>query len=538
MKPATLTFSSLSSMTFFNFAFRWALPATLWLTLTAPVSIPAAPVLGTRSAVVGPGAGTGSVVLNTTNSWNNTANDAWLHLDPIYQNGSNSLVILYTCDANASTTPRSGSLSIGGDTLTVTQAGSSYLACYPAPAGLGSLPRIPSIGTPIAIAVDKLGNVYFVDDNNYTIKMWAATNNTSSTLVNSNLNYPQGIAVDDAGNLYIAESGANVIKKWSAATRTLTNLVSTGLNFPTGVAVDADGNVYIADQYDNAVKKWTAADSSIITLVSGLNYPHGVAVDIAGNVYIADQGNSAIEQWSPINGLTTLATPADLLSPNGVAVDGAGNVYISDWGDHAIKKWNPADSTVKLVASLNLPECVAVDTAGNLFSADINGAIYGLPLVFVDPTFKSEASASGTDSLSSVLPASALLTGPFAPTSSDSSWLTLPAPAAGIVNFSFSAGANRMAYIELFDQTIPVLQGITAAPPVSLATDASGNLILSGTGGPVNGSFTCVSSTDLTAPLATWQFVSNGAFASDGSFNVTNAANASLPGNFYTIRIP
>ena len=117
---------------------------------------------------------------------------------------------------------RTGTLTIAGQTLTVTQAGSTYVARR---------------------ARDHAG-VLGIDG------------------------YPYGVAVDGAGNVYIADTGNNAIKKWTAASNTVTTLVSSGLSYPTGVAVDGAGNVYIADTGNNAIKEWTAANNTVTTLVS------------------------------------------------------------------------------------------------------------------------------------------------------------------------------------------------------------------------------------------------------------------------------
>ena len=76
----------------------------------------------------------------------------------------------FTFDANAGAT-RTGTLTIAGQTLTVTHAGSS------------------------CVAADQV-----------------------TTLVSSGLNSPAGVAVDGVGNVHIADTHDNAIKEWNAAT--------------------------------------------------------------------------------------------------------------------------------------------------------------------------------------------------------------------------------------------------------------------------------------------------------------------------------
>ena len=162
-----------------------------------------------------------------------------------------------------------------------------------------------------------------------------------TSLVASGLSSPIGVAVDSQGNVYFSDAGHNAIKKWVVASKQVTTLVSSGLSGPRGVAVDAQDNVYFADSKNNAVKEWSGTGKPVSTLVSaGLNAPAGVAVDGDGNVYIADTSNNAIKQWSPASDQVTALVSSGLKAPGGVAVDGQANVYIADSSDSAIKKFS------------------------------------------------------------------------------------------------------------------------------------------------------------------------------------------------------
>ena len=206
--------------------------------------------LGTTARLEGPTAGTDSVVLGVTpatGAWTANANATWLHLDAADQGGTGSTTVVFSYDANPGAT-RSAALTIGGQTLTVTQAGSTYVAA-----------------------------------------------GTLTALVSSGLRFPDGVAVDGAGNVYIADSYHSAIKEWTPDNNTVSTLVPSGLDSPKLLAVDGAGNVYIADTYNYAIKEWIAAGNTVTTLVSsGLADPNGVAVDGAGNVYIGDSGHRAI----------------------------------------------------------------------------------------------------------------------------------------------------------------------------------------------------------------------------------------------------
>ena len=104
---------------------RQSLKAVFFLLLLTPAAW--AQNLGTTNLLEGPTAGSDSVVLAASNSWTATANDSWLHLSAANQSGTGSANVIFTFDANAGAT-RTGTLTIAGQTLNVTQAGSSYVA--------------------------------------------------------------------------------------------------------------------------------------------------------------------------------------------------------------------------------------------------------------------------------------------------------------------------------------------------------------------------------------------------------------------------
>jgi DNA-binding beta-propeller fold protein YncE len=497
--------------------------------------------LGASARWEGPAAGSDSVVLAVTPAtaaWTASANVAWLHLDAANQSGAGSANVVFTCESNPGLT-RAGALAIAGQTLTVTQAGSTYIA---APAGLTTLVS-SGLNTPWGVAVDGAGNVYIADLGNNAIKKWTAANNTVTTLVSSGLSGPHGVAVDGAGNVYIADSGHNAIKKCLAASRTVTTLFSNVVRNPYGLVVDGAGNVYVADWGDDAVKEWTVANSNVVTLVSaGLNGPTSVSVDVAGNVYISDYFNQVVSEWTPANGkLTPLFSPLSGAGPNGVAVDGAGNVYVADEGNFAIEEWTAANGNVATLASsgLSTPQNVAVDALGNVYVADRgNNAVEELPYALVDPTERIEGLAAGSDVLPVVLPPTANLLAPFAPTS-DQPWLTITGVTNGVVSLAFTAATTpRTAHITLLGQSIPVTQVLSPSPILlgaSMVAKGVFQAAFSNSDGAAT--FTVLCATNLSLPLADWTVLGAASNIAPNLLQFTDpqATNAQ---RFYRLRSP
>ena len=299
------------------------------------------------------------------------------------------------------------------------------------------------------------------------------------------LTTPVGVAVDPASNLYIADFGGQRIRKVTPA-GTITTVAGNGVQGfsgddgpatsaklfnPTGVAVDVTGNIYIADYFNGRIRKVTP--SGIITTVAGtgvsgfsgdggpatsarLDQAQCVAVDTMGNLYIADYLNQRIRKVTAngiittvagngnagFSGDTGLATNAQLAFPLGVAVDIAGNLYFADSGNQRIRKVAvggtittvagngntgfSGDGGVATSAQLNNPWGLAVDTAGNLYIADLSnnrirkvtfagvptinpgGLVSGASYSKLPPSASSIASLFGTSFGTSVAVASKL----------------------------------------------------------------------------------------------------------------------------------
>jgi uncharacterized protein (TIGR03437 family) len=358
-----------------------------------------------------------------------------------------------------------------------------------------------SLNLPSGVANDSAGNLYIADFlNNRVRKSSAGTINTvagsgpscsiSTALVcgvfsgdggpaaNASLNQPFGVALDAAGNLYIADAANNRVRKVSNGTITTVAgsanpgvsgdggpATNASLYNPTQVAVDSSGNLYIADLGNNRIRK--VSGGTIMTVAgnqfqgfsgdgvpaagAALNLPSGVAVDSAGNLYIADTGNQRIRKVS--GGIITTvagngtrgfsgdggpAAGASFNSPTQVAVDSAGNLFIADLYNNRIRM--VSNGTISTIAgngsqgfsgdggppasaSLSGPNDVAVDSAGNLYIADTGND--RIREVLSNPPYFNSALPAGSSSLalsqeSGGKPVTATLTADTATTESSS----------------------------------------------------------------------------------------------------------------------
>ena len=240
-------------------------------------------------------------------------------------------------------------------------------------------------------AVSAGGNLYIADQSNQRIRY--VVNGTISTLAGNGtggfagdgksagkaeLDNPEGLAVDGSGNLYIADTINQVIRKVLVGTGIISTIA--GASQTAGYA--GDGGAAVGAQ---------------------LNNPTGVALDSSGNIYIADTANKVIRKVLVSNNtIQTVAgnlqpdytgdggpaTRASLNNPEGVALDVAGDIYIADTSNHRIRKVTVATGIITTIAGssitggfggdggtatkakLNSPKGVAVDAVGNIYIAD------------------------------------------------------------------------------------------------------------------------------------------------------------------------
>ena len=218
----------------------------------------------------------------------------------------------------------------------------------------------------MTLTVDKLGNVYVADTENYTIRkitpagvvstfagLAGASGHTDATGSDARFRSPIGVAVDSIGNVYVAEIedrglvGGSTVRKITP-TRVVTTLAGV------------DGNYGSADGTGSAAR---------------FGEPSDVAVDSAGNVYVSEPAN--IRKITPAGVVTTLAglpysvdfhdgsadgtgSAARFYLPQSIAVDGAGHVYVADTFNNTIRRGFPTPISLTQLSNISTRGFVGV----------------------------------------------------------------------------------------------------------------------------------------------------------------------------------
>ncbi len=224
------------------------------------------------------------------------------------------------------------------------------------------------LGNPVALALDKAGDIYIADTWNNRIQEiyasggqnWGNTGWTagdmytvagSATAVQGDsgdsgpatsalMNAPAGMFTDAAGDLFIADMGNNRIREVPATSGTF-----------YGQAMAA------GDMYTIAGGTWGSSGDGGPATAASLEYPQSIAVDPSGDVYFADSASNRIREIANANGTQwgQSMTADDIYTVAGSATGTSGNA-----GDGG-----PATS-----ALMATTQSVSLDPEGDLYVTD------------------------------------------------------------------------------------------------------------------------------------------------------------------------
>jgi sugar lactone lactonase YvrE len=279
------------------------------------------------------------------------------------------------------------------------------------------------LNQPKAVATDSAGNAYVLEAGTTPgtgdVRIVTPGGGSSQFTVKpgNGLLTPSGLATDAAGNWFVVDATQGTVERYGADGSVNTTFV-TGLIAPSAIYVDGFGNLYIAQQgsahnvielYVSGLRRVVAGSgtvdgaNNVPAITARLVSPGGFFIDVSGVLYIADTGGHrvyAVDQSGTIhvlagNGTTTTTQPGvaiktAIVGPSSIAVDAAGDLYIADSDanrvyavyEAAVSGINIAtvlgtgvagttgDGGAGILAQVNRPISVALDSSGNVFVVD------------------------------------------------------------------------------------------------------------------------------------------------------------------------
>ncbi len=275
--------------------------------------------------------------------------------------------------------------------------------------GDGGQATVAQLSGPLGIVVDALGNYYISEathrirkvDVNGVITTIAGTgiggfSGDNGPATAANLNSPVGMAFDSQGDLYFAEFDNNRIRKITMSTGIITTAAGMGVNGfngdggpallaqisgPTGVCFDALDNMYIADLANARVRRVDNITGIISTVAgdgtathtgdggpatqAGIGNVYDVKCDQLGSLIFSEILNQYIRKVTTATGIISTiggngtaafsgdggpATAASINEPQGIAIDAAGNIFIAELNNRRVRRIDAVTNIITTVA--------------------------------------------------------------------------------------------------------------------------------------------------------------------------------------------
>ena len=281
----------------------------------------------------------------------------------------------------------------GNHTLTIREyTASSYDPSDPKIYDIDNLRELT--GTTTTVAVTPNPSVY---GQSVTVTATVGTTSNGVGMPTGTVAFEEGSTTVGTGTLNASGVATFSTSALSVGSDTITASYAGDTNF-TGSSTVIGPNSIIT----TVAGSGTSYNGDGIAATAAELFPMGVAVDAAGDIFIADTVNARIREVNHLTGaITTVAgngtfgysgdggqaTAAELGVVEGIALDSAGDLFIADLSARVVREVNLSKGVINTfagdgtkgysgdggeatAAELKGPSGVAVDAAGDLFIAD------------------------------------------------------------------------------------------------------------------------------------------------------------------------
>lgn len=268
------------------------------------------------------------------------------------------------------------------------------------------------------IAVDRDDQVWIFTRSTPPVQVYRSSGEFVKAWGNTTVGSAHHLKIDRDGNVWVADIGLHVIRKFSPDGVVLQTIGTPGvagadethLNKPTDMAIAANGDVFVSDGYGNnrvvhfdASGRFVKAWGQLGVGPQDFSLPHAIALDSAGRLYVADRNNARVQIYDQSGKL--LDSWTHVIVPWGLWVTDQDEIWVCGsspmpWETHAaypgaplscppkdqlVMKFHPSGRLLQLwtipkgqdgaeqPGDVNWLHAMAVDSAGNLYLADIIG---------------------------------------------------------------------------------------------------------------------------------------------------------------------
>jgi len=276
-------------------------------------------------------------------------------------------------------------------------AQSAYVtaSCLPAEGlvyRLDGRPITKGVANPVAMAVDKSGNLYVsnavtVDAGNVTV--YAADSRRLMRVLTGFKGDSYALAFSPGGDLYVVshykdgccEIRGSVAVYAPGKTLPVRRLSDVG-SFPGKPAFDASGNFYQPnfDDFPGFINVYApGASAPYRTIREGIGFPLALTFDTQGLLYVL---NGTFENATDIlvyprgGDSPSITITAGVSNASAIALDSSGDLYVANRGEgdipSSVSVYAPGTSEPMrtIQTGINVPSALAFDAAGNLYVAN------------------------------------------------------------------------------------------------------------------------------------------------------------------------
>jgi sugar lactone lactonase YvrE len=293
--------------------------------------------------------------------------------------------------------------------IAIDASGNAYIGTSSATAGYinelsaqGSLNATSTVAVPdltaLAVSTGATPNVWAASHSNGELYKFSSTLATSSTYTATQVASPSALAVDKSGNVYVVNNADSYqyffLQEFNSAGAT--NYSTAGFEFSVGngIALAANSNVWVSST-NSALGLYPNPSTGNATALNSPspNAVDAVAVDYQGNAWVTATGsiNALLRQYPAtsgnpnyygVNGYNNAAA-GGMSTPVALAIDGSNinnskyfDVWVANSGNNTVSEINSSSTTSTLSPSvgyqsgtglIKTPSAIAVDNSGNVW---------------------------------------------------------------------------------------------------------------------------------------------------------------------------